>query len=226
MQMDSAIYHAVRRDNIQCLQLLISAGCPMEENAVECAAGLKNIQCLQMLIAAGCPMDHGAIYHAAETGRADNLRLLIQSGCPTPPPNCSKTAAWVAAREGRTDCLKVLIQAGFEIRGDEVLEASFWGNADCVEVLVDAGCPFEVTACDLNTWSEDQLDSAFARKHIWPLDLKSREIGCHCRKQCCQKKIDIINNLKAKKTETDRVAIESCKILPVDVVKHVLCSYF
>jgi hypothetical protein len=35
----------------------------------------------------------------------------------------------------------------------------------------------------------------------------------------------IINRLKAEKTQMDSVCIESCTILPLDVVKHVLCSY-
>jgi ankyrin repeat protein len=215
-----------------CLKVLVNGGCPIDletdqtDMVVTYAAMLGHIECLQALIRAGCSADNDmAVSMAADYGQTHCLKLLVESGFAM-----SAIAVLWAAENNHIDCLKLLIAAECPMSRQVIKQAQAYKqtapSVECLKLLIAAGCPYDVTACDLNTWSEDQLDSAFARKHIWPLDLKSREIGCHCLKQCCQKKIDMIKNLKAKKAETERVAMETCKVLPLDVVKHVLCSYF
>jgi len=63
-------------------------------------------------------------------------------------------------------------------------------------------------------WSDEELNTAFARRWIWTAEDIDDEL---------KQRVD---KLKAKKAEIDHVAIQSCTILPLDVVKHVLCSYF
>ena len=147
-------------------------------------------------------------------------------------------------KRNKVECLKLLIATGQFDHQKGFIGELFNGDRSCHDVLTQAGFPWNrrlriksslwmapddndwaddsepVQPNDIlmyaGDWSDEELNSAFARKWIWTAeDLDNNWI--------LQQRVDA---LKAKKAEMDRVAIESCTILPVEVVKHVLCSYF
>lgn len=78
------------------------------------------------------------------------------------------------------------------------------------------GCNALVT---LSKFTDEQLDSAFARKWIWPLELAQKN-GSKW-----QSYVSRINHLKDQKAQKEKIVMEVCP-LPADVTKHVLCSFF
>ena len=144
-------------------------------------------------------------------------------------------------KKNKAQCLKLLVDATsqflFDPEDGGFIAELYSGNPCCHDVLCQAGFPWnrrlrfsrqiyildpgrveytgleDILICATH-WTDEELNTAFARKWIWPAEDLDDEL---------KQRID---KLKAKKAETERAAIESCTILPVDVVKHVLCSYF
>jgi len=234
-----AISQAALSGNVECLQLLIGAGCPLGSVAACRAACSGNVECLQLLIAAGCRLSAAAICSAASSGNVECLKVLLSAGCPIDDEAFTYTTPSrlnnLEQTHAKTECLRLLVatgnfdrQKGFPMNLDN-------GYAEYHDVLTGIGFPWNrrlvfgenfSVAPDrgdhvrgelmvyANRWSDEELNTAFARRWIWPADNLDKELQQR------------VHNLKTKKAETERVATESCTILPLDVVKHVLCSYF
>ena len=189
-----ALQSAVQQRDFDGLKFLLKAGlwCP---HAITNAAQNNNIQGLQLLIAAGFPKNSEAVVAAAKQGHFVCLDMLIKADCPVP-----LSASQTALRFGHLDCFDLLVRAarpGSQMYMGLVLQE-------------------EVGKHRYNEWTDEQLNSAFARKCIWTMDLTNYP-------QLASR----IEWIKAEKAEISNMVIQSLSSkLPLDVVKHVLCSYF
>jgi hypothetical protein len=242
-----AIEEAASSGNVECLQLLIAAKCPFDYLAIELAASRGRVQCVQALIDAGSPICVEAFIVAVNC--CEMLPSLNQSGLLDYDGDWenrfrvgkASTINYIDddadTKKNKLECLKLLVATGQFDHQKGFVSKLYNSNGDCHGVLTQAGFPWnrrvvvrqEKSIADLipeneigddefvicaKHWSDEELNTAFARKWIWTAEDIDDEL---------KQRVD---KLKAKKAEIDHVAIQSCTILPVDVVKHVLCSYF
>jgi hypothetical protein len=223
-----------------CLRLLIEAGC--EISAAPVAAWLERARRTAYFYDYDLEEPTGPIVDAAGGGHVECVQMLIDAGC-----EIEAEALEIAARDAHTDCLLRLIAADGDSDGGD-------GDSDgesvykTITLLDTTTGEIEEIALDIprkqicsdeeqrisawihrrsgwllgvaeDNWTDNQLDSAFARKWIWPKPLFSCLFSYHSLHERIAK-------LKAKKAEQERTAVEVCRRLPPDIVRHILCSFF
>jgi len=130
----------------------------------------------------------------------------------------------IAVRHNLHEALRKLIAAGCSVEEEVIRDCVLWRQMKILQTLDECGCITGIHSDDLRWWSSDeetQLNSAFARKWIWPMNLT--------KSLFCPSLQETVSRLKAEKAKIDQEVTESFlqnTNLPLDIVKHVICSYF
>ena len=97
---------AVKNGSVDCLKLLLDAGCV--SNCTFDAAQKGNLQCMKLLLAANARIERAAVFWAVNRGDYAMLKLLIKYNCPK-----IVQAVEIAKKKKYSECLNLLLANGF-----------------------------------------------------------------------------------------------------------------
>ena len=97
---------AVKNGSVDCLKLLLDAGCV--SNCTFDVAKKGNLQCMKLLLAANARIEESAVFWAVDRGDYAMVKLLIKYNCPKIPD-----AAILAKKKKYSECFNLLIANGF-----------------------------------------------------------------------------------------------------------------
>lgn len=97
---------AVKNGSVDCLKLLLDAGCV--SNCTFDAAKKGNLQCMKLLLAANARIEESAVFWAVNRGDYAMVKLLIKYNCPKIPDMVK-----IAKKKKYSECLNLLLANGF-----------------------------------------------------------------------------------------------------------------
>jgi hypothetical protein len=98
---------AARNGDVERVNSLIAAGCPLSEDAIRDAAHAGHLDCIKQLVAAGCPMDFYALGAAASQNQPETLQFLYECD-----PEAGKRALKWATEFGYNNAIEALNKVG------------------------------------------------------------------------------------------------------------------
>lgn len=182
------------------------------------AAKHGHLDCIKYLYSKGSPLSTWTIAYAAEYGHLDCVKYLIANGCPV-----DNVAIFNAAANGHLDCVKYLIANGCSISNT---------NKSSIYYIVRNGHK-DVLKYYINENFIKNLDDLFIALDKYPsiIDLDDK----FWRDLLFNKDLSKYNTLNSFVTESKTEIsnkIQLCeehlsyKLVPNDIVKHILSSYF
>lgn len=141
---------AAKNGHLAMLDLLLSKGCPMNEDTFVEAAMSGNMEMMEFLLKAGCPWGKRTCSAAAGSGRLEVLRWARENGCPWDDMTCLSAAA-----SGNVDVLQWVVQNGCPIHMWTCRYAAMGGKLDTLRWATDNHFPWDAMT---RQWAD----------HHWP----------------------------------------------------------
>ena len=242
------IYYAASNGHLDCIKYFYSKGCHLGIDTMSYAAIHGHLDCLTFLLENGDINNSDydeLLLSAAGNGNLDCIKYLYSKGS-----SLSTWAIAYAAEYGSLECVKYLIANSCPFDNVATFNAAVKGHLDCLKCLIANGCPIsnsmrssihyiirnghkDVLKYYINENFINNLDDIFIKLDEYPIiiDLNDK----FWRNLLFNKdlsKYNTLNNLVTKEKTEISNKIQFCeehlsyKLVPNDVVKHILSSYF
>ena len=213
------LYHSVKNGHLDCLTYLVENGSIVYDELLDFSAEYGHFECLKYLHSKGCQLSSWASAYAAENGDLDCLKYLIANDCPL-----YEIAIFNASANGHLDCLKYLITNGCpnprnSIKGSIYYMVSRF-HIQCLKYYINESLIENVD--DLFITLDKYPTIVDLHDKWWRNLLFNKDLS----------KYNTLNNLVTKEKTEISNKIQFCeehlsyKLVPNDVVKHILSSYF
>ena len=230
--------YAARNGHHLCLQYLHENGCTWNAKTCEEAAANGHLKVLEYAVRNGCVFQCHTFLLAAIGGHLQCLQFIHEYFKNRPTSTISYHQSCVFAIEnGHIECLKYILSLGTNFNINSMLwAAAAYGQLECFRYLYDINCSLN-TPTSGDEWWENHTSVEYDDKYTWKVHQIWDQIDLDdgwWRTKLFHLRLDkhpyLLQRIKEKKQEI-QAQEASCadvlsSVLPIDVLRYILVSYF